>query len=242
MSSPARPARSSTRRPAPSAVPLGGAGSAPRAEAAGGSADGAGRPGSVPGHTVSHTTGSIRLRSSRTGAPRTGSVRGRGRTGQQGARRSTPVRPELRLLPVAGAARADRAQPAPRSRRAPFVLLVVGLLVATTIGLLVINTAVAVDSLKATSMRSANNQRAQEVQRLQQEVIDGDTPQRLVDEATRAGLVPAGTPGHLVVRPDGSTVLRGTPAPAPAAPPTGAFAPAPAPNGPAGTPDTAAGD
>jgi hypothetical protein len=155
--------------------------------------------------------------------------------------RATPARPELRLLPVTGPVPTGRTQPAPRTRRAPFVLLVVGMLVGTTISLLVLNTAIAVDSLKATSLRTANTQRSQEVQRLQQQVIDAGTPGRLVDDAAKAGLVPAGTPGYLVVQPDGSTVLRGTPSPAPAAP-AGQPAPSsPAPP-PAQDPTTVAGD
>lgn len=240
MSSPARPGRPPVRRPAPSAVSL----RAPRAS----------EPSPAPRrtpeppttgvhHTVSHTTGAIRLRSARTGAPRTGTSRAR--TTHQRSVRATPARPELRLLPVTGPVPVGRTQPGQRTRRAPFVLLVVGLLVGTTIGLLVLNTAIAVDSLKATSLRTANAQRSQEVQRLQQQVVDAGTPGRLVDDATKAGLVPAGTPGYLVVQPDGTTVLRGTPSPAPAAPPAAPgqqptpSSPAPP---PAQDPTTVAGD
>jgi hypothetical protein len=98
--------------------------------------------------------------------------------------------------------------------RAPFVLLVVALLVGTTLGLLVLNTAIAVDSLKATSMRTANAQRAEDIQRLEQRVVNAGTPEQVASAATKAGLVPAGTPGYLVIGADGSTILRGTPAPA----------------------------
>jgi hypothetical protein len=119
------------------------------------------------------------------------------------------------------------------------VLLVVALLAGTTLGLLVLNTAIAVDSLQATTLRQQNAKQEQEVQRLQQLVIDGSTPQRLAGDAATAGLVPAGAPGYLVVQPDGTSTLRGTPAPAPAAPlppvPTAApsSSPSPAPSGPA---------
>jgi hypothetical protein len=167
--------------------------------------------------------------------------------------RSVPVRPELRLVPPArGRARAA----AHRSRRLPFALLVVVLLAGTTVALLVLNTAIAVDSLKATTLRQGNTSREQEVQRLEQQVIDGSTPQSVAGDAARAGLVPAGTPGYLVVQPDGTSTLRGTPSPAPAAPlppVPGAATPAtpgaasPAAPSPAGTPagtgaDQAAGD
>ena len=141
----------------------------------------------------------------RTGTPRTGS-------------RSTPrpaPRPELRLVPGVPAGRARR-RPASllRNRRAPFVLLVVALLVGTTLGLLVLNTVIAVDSLKATQLRAENAERAQELQRLEQQVVSGSTPVEVAREAAAAGLVPAGTAGYLVIRPDGTSVLRGTPAPA----------------------------
>jgi hypothetical protein len=56
------------------------------------------------------------------------------------------------------------------------VLLIVALLVGTTLGLLVLNTAIAVDSLKATQLRADNAARAQEVQRLEQQVVSGGPP------------------------------------------------------------------
>jgi len=128
--------------------------------------------------------------------------------------RTTP-RPELRLVPGGTAAR-PRRRPASvlRHKRAPFVLLVVALLVGTTLGLLVLNTAIAVDSLKATQLRAENAERAQEVQRLEQQVVSGGTPAEIAHSATGAGLVPAGPAGYLVIDPDGGSELRGTPEPA----------------------------
>jgi hypothetical protein len=141
-----------------------------------------------------------------TGAPRT--------TPRSAAR--TTSRPELRLVTGAAGTR-PRRRPASllRHRRAPFVLLVVALLVGTTLGLLVLNTAIAVDSLKATQLRTANAQRAEELQRLEQKVVSGSTPAEVARAAVAAGLVPAGVAAHLVIAPDGSSVLRGTPEPAP---------------------------
>jgi cell division protein FtsI (penicillin-binding protein 3) len=122
-----------------------------------------------------------------------------------------PAVPELRLLPGGAGLRAA----APWSgRRAPFVLLVVVLLVATTIGLLVLNTAVAVNSLKATALRTENAEKAEEVQELEQQVVSGGTPAQLASAAAAAGLVPAGAAAYLVIAPDGSATLRGTPEPA----------------------------
>jgi hypothetical protein len=109
------------------------------------------------------------------------------------------------------------------------VLLVVALLVGTTLGLLILNTAIAVDSLKATELRVDNAARAQEVQRLEQQVVSGGTPAEIARAAVEAGLVPAGPAAYLVIDPDGGSVLRGTPAPAPA--PTSPGAPTSAGNG-----------
>jgi hypothetical protein len=185
----------------------------------------------------------------RVGTHRTGVVRGTGRDAaprpNSAAHRPAaaghpsrgvprvPVRNELRLVTGPVPARAGRM--GARSR-VPFVLLVLALLVGTTLSLLVLNTAVAVDSLKATALRQANAHRVQEEQELQQQVIDGGTVQRLADEARASGLVPAATPGYLVVRPHGSS-LRGTPSPAPT--PPAARRPAPAASPPAVSPPAA---
>ena len=136
------------------------------------------------------------------------------RTEPRPASRATPVRPELRLVPGL-APRARRRPLVAAGSRAPFVLLVVALLVGTTLGLLILNTVIAVDSLKATSLRAENAERAQEVQRLEQHVTTAGTPAEIARAAEAAGLVPAGSAGYLVLDPDGGAVLRGTPEPAP---------------------------
>lgn len=117
--------------------------------------------------------------------------------------RAVPERPRRRIRTAA------------TGRRAPFVLLVVALLVGTTLGLLILNTAIAVDSLKATRLQAANAERAQEVQRLEQRVVSGGSPARIAGAAVAAGLVPAGPAAYLVLAPDGTVTLRGTPVPAP---------------------------
>jgi type II secretory pathway pseudopilin PulG len=141
----------------------------------------------------------------------------------------TPPRPELRLVP--GTTTAGRGAPRLlRHPRAPFVLLIVAMLVGTTLGLLVRNTAIAVGSLNATQLRTANAERAQEVQRLEQKVVDGNTPEKIARAADAAGMIPAGSAGFLVLDPDGGSVLRGTPEPAavPDSPDTPATPQAPA--------------
>ena len=131
----------------------------------------------------------------------------------------TPARLDLTVVdaPATTTARLRRrTQPDSAARRAPFVLLVVALLVGTTLGLLILNTAIAVDSVKATQLQAQNAERAQEVQRLERQVVAGEAPAAVAAAAVAAGLVPAGTAAYLVIAPDGSVVLRGTPAPAPA--------------------------
>lgn len=136
------------------------------------------------------------------------------RTAPRPGVRATP-RPDLRLVPGVPTGRTPRRAPkALRHPRAPFVLLVVAMLVGTTLGLLILNTAIAVDSLKASGLRAENAARAQEVQRLEQQVVTGGTPAEIASAADSAGLVPAGPAAYLVIDPDGGSVLRGTPAPA----------------------------
>jgi len=134
-------------------------------------------------------------------------------------RRSGPAAtgPQLRLVPPARTtptrvpARADRTA----RRRAPFVVLLVGLLAATVLGLLLLNTAIAVDSLDASQQRQANADQAEQVARLEQQVVAADTAAELARAATAAGLVPPGAAAHLVLQPDGTSVLLGTATPAP---------------------------
>jgi hypothetical protein len=153
-----------------------------------------------------HRTGVVRA-----GAP-SSSASARAAASARAIRR-TPTRPDLWLVPDGEPVRPRR--PGGRTSRAPFVLLLVALLVGTTLGLLILNTAIAVDSLKATQLRAANAQRQQEIQQLEQQVVQGSTPQELAAAATAAGMVPAGPPGHLVLEGGGRSTVRGTAQPAP---------------------------
>ncbi len=168
-------------------------------------------------------------------SPRTSPARAvTSRTAPHATPRSHP-RPKLSVV----APLPPRARRSPRTalrhRRAPFVLLVVALLAGTTLGLLVLNTAIAVDSLEASRLRADNAQRAQTVQSLEQRVVDGNTPAAIAAAAVAAGLVPAGPAAYLVLDPDGRPVLRGEPAPAEAPPAPAAPEPPAAPaDGPAG--------
>ncbi|WP_104525380.1 hypothetical protein [Blastococcus atacamensis] len=177
----------------------------------------------VPRATAPRGTATARTAATRTSATRTAASRGAAArvTGAR-ASRAGAARPELRLVPTVGARPRRRARGALLSRKATFVLVLVAMLSLTTVGLLVLNTAIAVDSLQASKAREANAARAQEVQRLEQEVVSGETPAVVAAAAAAAGLVPAGVPGYLVIGPE-ATAMRGTPEPAPApAPAAGA--------------------
>jgi hypothetical protein len=160
------------------------------------------------GRATARTTTTPAAPSARTATPSA-------RTAVSGRGGAVPVRTTTRGTPRATPPAAPRRRASIlRHRRAPFVLLVVALLVGTTLGLLVLNTAIAVDSLEATELRAENAQRAQEVQRLERQVVTGGTPAEVARAAVAAGLVPAGPAAYLVIGPDGTSVLRGTPQPA----------------------------
>lgn len=182
------------------------------------------------GTATARTTARSAARSTPRTAPRTGTTR---RTGP------VHVRPQLRLVtePVGAAPRVRRTART-RPRRTPFVLLMVGLIAVTALVLLALNTAIAVDSLRASEQRAANTELSRAVERLEQQVTTARTPAQLAAAAAAAGLVPAGTAGHLVLGDDGTSVVRGAPEPAPAPEPPPAPEPAPAPD--AAAPDAAA--
>ena len=171
---------------------------------------------SVPPRSTAPRSTPPRTLAPRTNAPRTTPPRKK----TVPTATSTPRPPELSvvtptLAPKTTAGRSlRRTRTQASTRRAPFVLLLVALLVGTTLGLLILNTAIAVDSLKATQLQAVNAERAQEVQRLEQRVVSGGSPAQIASAAVAAGLVPAGPAAYLVIAPDGSVVLRGTPVPA----------------------------
>lgn len=102
------------------------------------------------------------------------------------------------------------------------VLFLVG---AGLVALLVLNTAIAADSFAQRSLSQQIERLTLQEQQLQQEVSAAQAPAALARAAAEHGMVPGGTPGFLVVNPDGTTQVVGQPkpaarpAPAPAPPP-----------------------
>src|SRR3954469_21608307 len=150
-----------------------------------------------PARTTSSRTARTTVRTTSRTAPRSTGPLHVPRTGS--GRRTGPVAagPQLRLVPPARTTPARVPARARRTarRRAPFVVLLVGLLVATVLGLLLLNTAIAVDSLDASQQRDANAEQAEQVARLQQQVVAADTAAELARAAPAGRVVPARAAG-----------------------------------------------
>jgi hypothetical protein len=99
-------------------------------------------------------------------------------------------------------------------KRAPFVLLVLGLIGAGLCALLALNTVAAADEVQQRSLNSANSDTDATTQQLQLEVANRQAPAALASAARALGLVPNPHPAFLVVQPDGTVALMGSPAPA----------------------------
>ncbi len=104
------------------------------------------------------------------------------------------------------------AAPLPiRLPRTPFIVLVVGLVVAGVLGVLVLNTKINENSFRLSDLRATQAALDVQQQQLQQQLADLESPGNLRAAATRLGLVPAGTPAFISL-PDGRVV--GVPQPA----------------------------
>ncbi len=134
--------------------------------------------------------------------------------------RTVPARPSGTRVRIRRPEAVGAPQPA---RRAPFTLLVLALVGLGLVGLLVLNTAIAADSFtQRTIGREVATLQLQE-QQLRQQVSTAQAPAALAEAAKRLGMVPMGTPGFVIVHPDGSTEVIGaaTPALRPAPPGAG---------------------
>jgi hypothetical protein len=116
---------------------------------------------------------------------------------------------------------ASRGQHAPARtgpRRAPFVLLVAGLLVGGLCALLALNTATAAEELRRQSLAQSNDDISGSVQQLQADLAARQAPSSLGSAAAALGMVPADHPAFLTIRPNGKVTVLGSAQPA-AAPP-----------------------
>lgn len=125
------------------------------------------------------------------------------------SRTRRPQRPRLRLVP-----------PRPVSPpRTPFAVLVLALLAGGLVALLLLNAAGVANADRQRTLRRDTAALQVREQQLSREVSAMEAPARLADAARRLGMVPGGQPAFLVLLPDGSARVVGTPAPV-TAPPT----------------------
>jgi cell division protein FtsL len=78
----------------------------------------------------------------------------------------------------------------PRQKRAPFILLLVGLLGGALVSLLVISTTLAQGSYRITSLQQQNASLAKQEQQLTQQVAQASSPAKIAQEAEDLGMRP----------------------------------------------------
>ena len=102
-----------------------------------------------------------------------------------------PAKPARTVKRVNGAPARRPASRKPRPvapPRAPFVLLVVGLLGGALVSLLLLNTVLAQDAFTATELQRSNQRLNQQRQALQEEIAREESPARLAPKAKALGM------------------------------------------------------
>jgi hypothetical protein len=113
------------------------------------------------------------------------------------------------------------------------------LLVGGVVATLWFSTQATADAYRLEQAKKATSALSGRVAQLQQQVDEQDSAPALGARARQLGMVPAGDPAHLVVGPDGSVALIGTPSVARTPPPPATTNP-PATTTPPTTPPTSA--
>jgi hypothetical protein len=104
------------------------------------------------------------------------------------------------------------APPAPVTvPRAPFVALILVVVVAGVLGILVLNTKINENAFKLAHLHSTRSNLDQQEQQLDQQLADLESPNSLAAAACRKGMVPANAPAYLQL-PNGQLI--GVPQPA----------------------------
>jgi hypothetical protein len=98
-----------------------------------------------------------------------------------------------------------------RPRRAPFVLLVLGLVGAGLCALLAINTVAAADEVRQRELTSSNADASDQAAQLRIEIANKQAPAALASAARALGMVPNPNPAFVIVGPDGSASVVGSP-------------------------------
>lgn len=113
-------------------------------------------------------------------------------------------RPDTRTGRDAQRPRLRVAPPAPVSApRAPFVALVLVLVLLGVIGILVLNTRIAENAFKLDALRTKQSTLDRDEERLRSDLANKESPVTLASRAKQLGLVPSRTPAFLLL-PDGT--------------------------------------
>jgi len=132
--------------------------------------------------------------------------------------------------------RTSPAKHAPRARRTPFVLLILGLLIGGMGLLLALNTASAANEVARHDLAANDQSAAAQLVELENEVQASAAPANLAAAAAALGMVPAGNPGFLEIGTTGRVRVLGSAA---AASPLPVVIPHPAPTSTAHKPKQA---
>jgi len=96
------------------------------------------------------------------------------------------------------------APPAPVSApRAPFVALVLVLVLSGVVGILVLNTRIAENAFRLDALKTKQSNLDRDEERLRSDLANKESPVTLASRAKQLGLVPSRTPAFLVL-PDGT--------------------------------------
>jgi hypothetical protein len=149
-----------------------------------------------------------------------------GTRGRSAAAERAYARRAQRTERATGVAPTVKAERRPGSAsRATFVVLVMVLLVGGVVATLWFSTQATADAYRLEQAKKATSELSVRVAQLQQQVDEQDSAPALGARARQLGMVPAGDPAHLVVGPDGSVALIGTPSVARTPPPPTTTAP-----------------
>ncbi|MCS7478358.1 hypothetical protein ACFFQW_10140 [Umezawaea endophytica] len=109
-----------------------------------------------------------------------------------------------------GATAAPQRQPSTVSK-APFVIMVMAMLIVGLATIMWLSTQAAADSYKLQEAHNQATQLSLRVEQLRQEVALAESPTKLAEAAAKLGLVLAGDPAKLKQLPDGSVEVYGKP-------------------------------
>jgi hypothetical protein len=141
--------------------------------------------------TMPRTPGAPRQAPGRTTAPDRATAPGRT---SPDIPRTRPVSSPRHTRPLTGPAARPATEPARRERirrrrpRAPFILLLVGLLGGALVSLLIISTTLAQGSFRITNLQQQNTNLARQEQLLTEQVAQASSPAEIAQEAEQLGM------------------------------------------------------